>query len=623
MTEYVLEERAAMERRSDGQTMTGLLRETAGRWADFPAYADRDGTGPWQTLTWAQTRDRALRLAAGFLALGLEPGEKVALMLPNRIEHVLADLGTMHAGGVPVTFYPTLAPDQVAYMAADCDARIAVLDGPGELARWQPVLSQLPGLRHVIVRDAAACPDGPPYRSWASFAALGERRWDELAGQVEARLAAIAPDDPLTLLYTSGTTGVSKGVILTHANIAYQLACFRESGSARDNARWVSYLPMAHIAERAFTLYLAIHSAWQVFFCPNAATGLVATVADVRPTAFFAVPRVWEKIQAGIQALLAAEADEARRAAVAAAMDTGLRYVRSRQYGHVTSGELAAEFETAEAAVLRPIRSLLGLGDLEIAVSGAAPLPPDAGEFFAGLGLRILDVYGMTETTGAFTANTEAAFRLGTVGRAEPGCEVRIADDGEILTRGPLNTPGYLNLPEQTAELLDADGWLHTGDIGALDDDGFLRVIDRKKELIITAGGENIAPAAIENLLVADPLIGQALAYGDRRPYVVALLTLDGDVAPAWARARGIEAGSLAELAEDPQVLAAVTAAVAEANTHLARVQQVKAFALLPVEWTAESEELTPTLKLKRRIVHAKYADVIDSLYAGGGTAAG
>ncbi len=325
MTEYVLEERAAMERQSDGQTMTGLLRETAARWAELPAYADRDGTGPWQVLTWAQTRDRALRLAAGFLALGLEPGEKVALMLPNRMEHVLADLGTMHAGGVPVTFYPTLAPDQVAYMAADCDARIAVLDGPAELARWQPVLSQMPGLRHVIVRDEAACPPSDPYLSWASFAALGERRWDELAGQVEARLAAIAPGDPLTLLYTSGTTGVSKGVILTHANIAYQLACFREGGSARDNARWVSYLPMAHIAERAFTLYLAIHSGWQVFFCPNAATGLVATVADVKPTAFFAVPRVWEKIQAGIQALLAAEADADRRAAVAAAMDTGLR----------------------------------------------------------------------------------------------------------------------------------------------------------------------------------------------------------------------------------------------------------------------------------------------------------
>jgi long-chain acyl-CoA synthetase len=228
-------------------------------------------------------------------------------------------------------------------------------------------------------------------------------------------------------------------------------------------------------------------------------------------------------------------------------------------------------------------------------------------------------VYGMTETTGAFTANAPDAFRLGTVGRAVAGCEIKIADDGEILTRGPLNTPGYLDLPEQTAALLDDDGWLHTGDIGNLDDDGFLRVIDRKKELIITAGGENVAPAGIENLLVAHPLIGQALAYGDRRPYIVALLTLDGEVAPAWARARGIEAGSLAELADRPEVAQAVAEAVAAANAKLARVQQVKYWRLLPVEWTAESEELTPTLKLKRRVVHAKYADVIDSLYSSGG----
>jgi long-chain acyl-CoA synthetase len=618
VNEYVLEERAALTRVAEGRTMCDMLRQAAQRWPDLPAYADRDGGGPWQKLTWAQTRDTALRLAAGLLALGLQPGETVAMMMPNRMEHVLADFAAVHAGAVPVTFYPTLAPDQVAYMAADCDARIVVLDGAAELARWQPVLAELPGVRHVIVRDAAACPAGAPFLSWAAFAALGDERWDELAGAVEARLAAVAPGDPVALLYTSGTTGLSKGVILTHANIMYQLACFEASGSAREHARWVSYLPMAHIAERALTLYLAVHSGWEVYFCPDAAAGLVAVVAEVRPTAIFAVPRVWEKIQAGIAALLAAEPDEARRTAVAAAMSTGLSWVRSTEYGHTTPDELAAEFAAADESVLRPVRSLLGLGGLEIALSGAAPLPPDTGEFFAGLGLRILDLYGMTETTGAFTANTEAVFRLGTVGRPQPGCEVRIADDGEILTRSPLNTPGYLHLEQQTADLLDADGWLHTGDIGTLDDDGFLRVIDRKKELIITAGGENIAPVAIENLLVANPLIGQALAYGDRRPYVVALLALDGSVAPAWARGRGIEAGSLAELAENPQVLEAVGAAVAEANRHLARVQQVKAWRLLPVEWTAESEELTPTLKIKRRVIHAKYADVIDALYGAG-----
>jgi long-chain acyl-CoA synthetase len=616
VTQQVLDERAEIEAAALGRTMCAALAAAAAQWPDRPAYSDRDGDEPWTTVTWAQVGDQALSLAAAFVALGLEPGERVALMLPNRLEHVLADLGALHAGGVPVTFYPTLAPEQLAYVAANCDARIAVLDGPAELARWQPVLDELPGLRHVIVRDEAACPAGAPYLSWAALTALGQERRDELAAEVAARIAAITPADPVTLLYTSGTTGTPKGVIITHASVAYELEAVIRAGTARPNTRWVSYLPLAHIAERMFTLYLAIDGGWHVHFCHNAATQLIGTVGAVRPTAFFGVPRVWEKIQAGLQALLAAEADEARKAAVAAAMATGLRYVRSTQYGQHTPDELAAEFAAARDAVLRPILALLGLAEAEIVVSAAAPLPPETGAFFAGLGLRILDVYGMTETTGAFTANTPDRFKLGTVGPAVAGTEVRIAEDGEILARGPLNTPGYLSLPEQTAELLDADGWLHTGDIGTLDADGFLSVIDRKKELIITAGGENVAPAGIENLLVAHPLIGQALAYGDRRPYVVAVLTLDGEVAPAWARGRGIEAGSLAELAQHPDVLAAVGAAVAAANTQLARVQQVKYWRLLPVEWTAETEELTPTLKLKRRIVHAKYADVIDALYA-------
>jgi long-chain acyl-CoA synthetase len=342
----------------------------------------------------------------------------------------------------------------------------------------------------------------------------------------------------------------------------------------------------------------------------------VKTVGEVRPTAFFGVPRVWEKIKAGIQALLAAEADPARRAAVEQAMEVGRQYVQSTQWGRTTPDELAAAFRQADEQVLAPIRALLGLGEASVVSSAAAPLPPEVGAFFAGLGLRILDIYGMTETTGAFTSNTVTEFRLGTVGRAFAGTEIAISGDGEILTRGPLNTPGYLNRPDLTAELIDADGWLHTGDIGRLDDDGFLSVVDRKKELIITAGGENVPPAAVENLLVAHPLIGQALAYGDRRPYVVALLTLDAEVAPAWARARGIESDSLAALAQNAAVLAEIEQAVAAANQQLARVQQVKRWRLLPVEWTAESEELTPTLKLKRRVVHAKYSDDIDTLYA-------
>jgi long-chain acyl-CoA synthetase len=491
---------------------------------------------------------------------------------------------------------------------------MAVLAGAGELARWQPVLEQLPGLKKIIVLDAAACPAGEPYLTWDALAALGAERHAADPELITARVAAIAPGDPAALLYTSGTTGNPKGVLLTHHNILCELAAADSLGIVPRGVRWVSYLPLAHIAERMFSIYLPIFTVGHVHFCPEAAQ-LVRMVGKVRPTSFFGVPRVWEKIRAGIEALFALEQDEGKRAAVATAMDTGRRYVESCQYGRVTSPELAAEFEAADAAVLAPIRGLLGLDQAAIVSSAAAPLPPDVAAFFSGLGMKILDIYGMTETTGAFTTNTPDAFKIGTVGRPHPGAEVRIAGDGEICMRGPLATPGYLNRPDLTADLIDADGWLHTGDIGRLDTDGFLSVIDRKKELIITAGGENVAPAGIENLLVAHPLIGQALAYGDRRKYVVALLTLDGEVAPAWARARGIEAGSLAALAADPVVLAEVGEAVAAVNERLARVQQVKRWRLLPVEWTAETEELTPTLKLRRRIVHAKYADVLDTLY--------
>ena len=613
MTADILQRRAEIERQISGVTVRDLLERTAVDSAGAPAYSDEAGDG-WRTLTWSEAHQRVLQLAAGFAALGLAPGERVALMLPNRSEHVLADLGAVFAGGLGVTFYATMAPEQIAFVAGDCDARIAVLNGAGELARWQPVLDRLPGLKKIIVVDPAACPAGEPYLTWDAFAALGEERHAADPELVAARAAAIAPDDPAALLYTSGTTGNPKGVLLTHHNLLYGMTVGYSLGLVPREVRWVSYLPLAHIAERAFSIYLPLMTAGHVHFCPDAAQ-LVRVVGKVRPTAFFGVPRVWEKVRAGIDALFALEQDEDKRAAVAQAMETGRRYVESCQYGHTTPPELERDFQAADAAVLAPIRGLLGLDRAEITTSAAAPLPPDVAAFFSGLGMKILDIYGMTETTGAFTTNTLAAFKLGTVGQVHPGMEVMIAEDGEILVRGPLCTPGYLNRPDLTADLIDADGWLHTGDIGRLDSDGFLSVVDRKKELIITARGENIAPAGIESLLVAHPLIGQALAYGDRRKYVVALLTLDGEVAPAWARARGIEPGSLAELAANPVVLAEVGASVTGVNERLARVQQVKRWRLLPVEWTADTEELTPTLKLKRRIVHTKYADVLDTLY--------
>ncbi len=616
MTSEILRERAELERGIAGRTLCDQLSDVAGQSGEMPAYSDRGRPDTeWQTLTWAQTRQRALELAAGFAELGLAPGERVALLMPNRVEHVLADLGAVHAGAVPVTFYATLAADQVAFLATDCDARIAVIDGMTELAKLEPALDRLPGLMKIIVRDPEACPASEQYLTWADFAALGRDRLAAAPSVVTERVDAITPDDPVTLLYTSGTTASPKGVIITHRSVLYELAVAMSSGTIHPNVRWVSYLPLAHIAERMFSIYLPMTATGHVHFCHDAAAGLVGTLGQVRPTAFFGVPRVWEKIQAGIMALLAAQGDPDQRAAAEQAMETGRKYVESCQYGYTTPDELAEQFRRADESVLQPIRSLLGLGEMITASSAAAPLPQEVARFFAGLGVKILDVYGMTETTGAFTANTETEFKLGTVGRAVAGTEIMIAPDGEILTRGPLNTPGYLNLPAATSELIDADGWLHTGDVGSIDSDGFLSVLDRKKELIITAGGENVSPASIENLLVEHPLIGQAVAYGDRRPYLVALLTLDGEAAAPWARARGIEAAEVATLAGHPDVIAEVSAAVAAANARLARVQQVKRWRLLPEEWTPETGEITPTLKLKRRVIHVRYADTISELY--------
>jgi long-chain acyl-CoA synthetase len=598
-----------------GRTICTALAETAELHGARPAYSDRID-GEWKTLTWAGTRTRALETAAAFAALGLESGDVVALMMPNRSEHVLADLGAVHAGGVPTTVYATLAPDQVAFVAGHCSARYAVLDGKDQLDRWQPVLDRLPDLRKIIVVDADACPAGDRYLSWDALTDLGRRELAADPAAADRRWQAVKPEDTVTLLYTSGTTGDPKGVLITHSMVLHEAEMVRRTSTLPEHPSGISYLPFAHIADRVLSYYLPVRLASHVHFCPDPAQ-LTAVLGEVRPHSFFGVPRVWEKIMAGIQAVLSAEQDEAKRQAVQGALEAGRAYVTAQEYGNTLTPEVTAAFEAADAAVLTPMRALLGLDRVRQASSAAAPLPVEVARFFAGLGLKIFDAYGMTETTGAVTANLADSFKLGTVGRPFPGVDLTLAEDGEILVRGATCTPGYLRRPDATAELIDAGGWVHTGDVGRLDADGFLTVVDRKKELIITAGGENIAPSLVENHLKEHPLIGQALAFGDRRPYVVALITLDGEVAPVWAAAHGVDTTDLAALAEHPLVLEEVAKAVEDANTRLARVQQVKKWRLLPAEWTAESEELTPTLKLKRRVVHAKYSADLDDLYTG------
>jgi long-chain acyl-CoA synthetase len=405
-------------------------------------------------------------------------------------------------------------------------------------------------------------------------------------------------------------------VLLTHHNLLYEVTALDRLTGLPPGGSSVSYLPLAHIAERVLSIYVPLTRRSHVWFCPDPAQA-VEYVREARPTLFFGVPRVWEKVRAGIQAKLAAEENERRRRIAQRAVATGLEVVRRAQRGDPVPFGLRARHAVLERLVLARIRHAIGLDRCIFASSAASPLAVDVAEFFAAIGLPLVEVYGMTETSAVATGNRPGKVKIGTVGPALPGIEVRLADDGEVLVRGPITTPGYFGQPEATAELLDAEGWLHTGDVGELDGDGYLRIVDRKKELIITSSGKNLSPANIEGLLKEHPLIGQALAYGDNRPYVVALVVLDHELAPGWATRNGLDARNPAALAAAEQVQAEVRLAVDAANQRLARIEQVKRFEVLPVEWTAESEELTPTLKLRRRIIHAKYAERIDALYEG------
>ncbi|MGA8247252.1 MAG: AMP-dependent synthetase/ligase [Nocardioides sp.] len=610
-------DRTEIEGTIAGRTVADALTATVERYGEQPAYSDKVSPGSatvneeWRTFTWQQMYDAARDVAAALVDAGVEPGRTVAIMATNRIEHLVADMGAVLAGAVPMSIYNTLSPEQVAFIAGQSRPAAVFVETSDHLDRWRTALTSQAGVLAVVgIADAAL--DDPRFATWGAFVARGH---DAPKDAVDARSAALTPDDAVTILYTSGTTGDPKGVVLTHRNVLFDCEAGLRIIDLERGIRSVSYLPYAHIAERILSLYNPQHHGDSHVHLVADPSLLLGALVETRPEEFFGVPRVWEKIQSGLSGMLAREPDAGKRAAVAAAMQVGVEYVESLQVGHTTSPELEARYQAANATVLGPIKAMLGLDRVVWAASASAPMPLDVAMFFAGLGIAIYDIWGMTETCGGATACGPGAFKLGTVGRAYPGIELRIADDGELLARGPIMTAGYHERPEATAALFDDDGWLHTGDIGAIDDDGFLTIVDRKKELIITSAGKNIAPSNIESYLKESPIIGHALAFGDNRPYVVAVLTLDGEVAPVVAQMAGIEFTDLADLAAKPEMLAMAQEAVDRANERLSRPEQVKSFELLPVEWTAESEELTPTLKLKRRVVHAKYADVIDRLY--------
>ena len=613
----VLTERARIQRKVGRRTIADYLADTVANSGAHPAYSDKhrvpDGE-TWRTVTWSQVRELGLDVAGAIIARGAGSGDTVAIMATNRIEHFLADIGAVHAATTPMSIYNTLSPEQVAHIAGESQPVVVVLETDDHLARWGRALAETSSITTVVLLGAVA-PDGDDrFVTWDDFVATGATYRSGHADEVAARTAEVTPDSPATILYTSGTTGNPKGVVLTHNNVLYEAQSTLEAAGLHDPQIGVSYLPIAHIAERVLGLYGPQIQGSHMHAIGDPAQ-LLATLGEVHPTAFFGVPRVWEKIKTGISAKLASDPDPANRQLVEDAMAAGLAWVQAQEVGGTMTPEIEQAYAEADAAILGFLRLLLGLDQVTWAGSAAAPMPIEVAKFMAGLGLMVFDVYGMTETCGAITANGPGSFRLGTVGRPTPGMEVTLGEDGEVLVRGPVITPGYHRQEDATRALIDSDGWLHTGDIGTLDDDGFFAIVDRKKELIITSAGKNIAPSNIENYLKESPIIGHAMAIGDGRPYVVAMLTLDGEIAPIIAAQLGIAYTDLAELAQHPQILAIAQAAVDAANERLSRPEQVKAFELLPTEWTAESEELTPTLKLKRRVVNTKYSDVVDRLY--------
>jgi long-chain acyl-CoA synthetase len=596
-----VESSTAPTRGVDAATIAEAFRITARQREDEVAVRTKGDEVSW---TWGELRERVDRLAGGLHGLGLRKGDTIALMLGNRPEFHQADLAAMMVGATPFSIYMTYAPNQIEYVVSDAGARILITEQQF-LDNVLEARKSLPDLEHVIVVDGEA-QDGVTL-------ALDAVAGDDF--DVEASIAQLGPEDVLTLIYTSGTTGPPKGVELAHRNLLSAVSGIEEIVAFPEGARVISWLPNAHIAERAAHHYLPIVFGFQVTCCPNPRE-IVSFLPEVRPHWFFAVPRIWEKLKSGLEAMVAGQPEEQREKAQAA-LAAARQKVQLEQAGEPVPEALAAAVAQADAEMFSGLRTMLGLDQVVAINVGAAPTPTPVLEFFHAIGLPLAELWGMSETCGGGAVNPPDAIKIGTVGPATPGCELKLADDGELLIRGGLVMLGYRGLPDKTAETIDADGWLSTGDIAQIDADGYVKIVDRKKEIIINAAGKNMSPANIEaTLKSASPLIGNAVCIGDAKPYNTALIVLDSDFAPAWAAQNGLEGKSLEDLAHEDAIRAAVQAGVDEANAKLARVEQIKKFIIVEGDWLPGGDELTPTMKLRRKPIAEKYAPAIDDLYA-------
>ncbi|RDH76644.1 long-chain fatty acid--CoA ligase [Mycolicibacterium moriokaense] len=558
--------------------------------------------GGEQTLTWRQYADQVRQVAAGLHGLGIRRGDTVSLMMANRVEFYPLEVGAQHVGATSFSVYNTLPAEQLVYLFDNADTKVIMC----EAQYVDRIRASGADIAHIVCLDGA--PEGT--LSVDDLIAAGSDDFD-----FEASWRAVQSDDVATLIYTSGTTGNPKGVEMTHANLLFQAFAIDEVLGVRFGDRTTSFLPTAHIADRMGALYMQEVFGTQVTTVSDA-KAIAGALADVRPTTWGAVPRVWEKLKAAIEFAAANEPDETKRMGLQWGLGVAAKKAAALVSGETVPDEIAAEWAQADELVLSKLRAKLGLDELRWAVSGAAPIPKETLAFFLGLGIPIAEVWGMSELSCIASVAHPSQTRLGTVGKLVPGMEGRIAEDGEFLVRGPLVMKGYRKEPAKTADAVDDDGWLHTGDVMQADDDGYLKIVDRKKELIINAAGKNMSPANIENTIkAACPLIGVMLVVGDARPYNTALIVLDAESAGPYAAQRGIADDSPESLAAHPDVLSEIAAGVADGNAKLAQVEQIKRFRVLPTFWEPGGDEITLTMKLKRKPIHEKYDAEITELY--------
>ncbi|HEY1968198.1 MAG TPA: AMP-binding protein, partial [Pseudonocardia sp.] len=585
------------------RTVTAALLDAVAVRRDRPAVCWREVDGRWPSWSVGELAEQVARAAAGLRELGVEPGDRVLLMLPNCPEFHVADLAVLFCGAVPVSVYNSSAPEQLAYLAGHAQATAAIVDNAEFLDRLMSVRAQLPRLRRFVVVRGLPQPVPHDVVAW-------QHMLDSEPIDLASAADAITPDMPATILYTSGTTGQPKGVVLTHANVATVTADIRGELGDPVGLRAISYLPMTHIIERDLSHYGVVFNGVEVYCCPDPAL-LDQYLAEVRPQLLFGSPKVWEDLRTRVLATVSAAPERAK--ALAEAIEAAKSIAIARRWGGATEQQNGL-WDRLQVSALHAAREIIGLDQIRFAMSGAAPISPELVEWFNALGVPVSELYGLTETTGGATW---AARRIkpGTVGPALPSCELRIAEDGEVLCRGPLVFAGYLDDAEKTAEVIDAAGWLHTGDIGRLDDQGYLSIVDRKKELIITADGDNVSPANLEAAINGLPLVGYSCVVGDARAYVAALVTLDRDAAAAWADQHGLACSTLNELAAHRDVIAEIECGVQDAMAMFNRTEAVKKIRVLAAQWLPDSDELTPTGKPKRRRIHEKYADEIEGLY--------